>query len=133
MLAARLSEARRQGFPVTVAVVDVADLGAINREHGALAGDQVLAVLGSLLAGRFRREDVRGRLGDDSFLLGFSGADPDSMQRVLERIQDEFAAFRHEGLPELEARVDIGVAGYPRDGSSVSELIGRAWQRLNES
>ncbi len=133
-LASRLSEARRHGRILSVALLDIDRFKAVNDVHGHLVGDQVLAALGRLLGARFRLEDLRGRFGGEEFAIVFPGAPPSTAAGVLSRVLDEFRAMVFGGDGQtFSVAFSAGVSGYPGDGSSVDELLRAADRRLYEA
>ncbi len=94
------------GHPLSVLVLDVDFFKAINDAYGHLAGDEVLARLGSVLRENFRAQDVVGRIGGDEFAVLLPDADNGTAEALERRLLKEFAdgALPHGG------RVTIGSA-----------------------
>jgi len=67
-VAERRAMLRRFGEPYLVAVLDIDDLGAVNRSHGASAGDVVLAEVAERLTDVAGSESVF-RVGSDEFVV----------------------------------------------------------------
>jgi diguanylate cyclase (GGDEF)-like protein len=137
-LAQRVSEARRHGGVLSVALLDVDRFKGVNDAHGHLAGDRVLATLGRLLNERFRLEDLRARWGGEEFVVVFPGATVDTAAAVLRRVLVEFTRIRFRGDPdrggaEFGVTFSAGVASFPDDGSSVDALLRAADSRLYEA
>jgi diguanylate cyclase (GGDEF)-like protein len=133
-LASRLSEARRHGRTLSVALLDLDRFKSVNDAHGHLVGDQVLVALGRLLGARFRLEDLRGRFGGEEFAIVFPGAVPPTAAGVLARVLDEFRTMPFSSEHgEFFVTFSAGVAGFPDDGSSVDELLRAADRRLYEA
>jgi len=129
---ARLAEARRHHRPLTVAVLHVDGLREINALHGHLAGDEVLARCGRLLATRLRAEDLRGRWSGDELALAFGGQGTDTISGVIRRLENELAALRFTGADGRAFRVTAcaGLAALPEDGTTGDELFAVADRRL---
>jgi diguanylate cyclase (GGDEF)-like protein len=133
-LASRLSEARRHGRVLSVALLDIDRFKSVNDAHGHLVGDQVLVALARLLGARFRLEDLRGRFGGEEFALVFPAALPSTAAGVLSRVLDEFRAMPFRGESgEFFVTFSAGVAGFPEDGSSVDDLLRAADRRLYQA
>jgi diguanylate cyclase (GGDEF)-like protein len=126
--AQRLAQAERMNAALAVAVLDVDKFKKVNDTFGHLAGDRVLAGLGRLLSSRFRIEDVRGRWGGEEFVLCFPGADAERAQAMLQRIAADFRRmeFKSDSGEVFNVTFSAGVASFPGDGHSVSELIRHA-------
>jgi diguanylate cyclase (GGDEF)-like protein len=125
MLELELARAGRHGSEVSLAMFDIDDFRATNRDAGTEAGDQVLRHVAAVLAESVRLVDTVGRIGGDEFVLiapGSAGA------VVAQRVLDGIAA-----LPPVGGRVvtvSAGVARFPADGTDAQSLIGAATEGL---
>ena len=117
---------------LSVVLLDLDCFKRINDEHGHAAGDEVIARLGDLLRRRFRVEDLRGRWGGEEFLLVFPGADGAFAERATQRLLGEFAAveFLSDAGQPFHVTFTAGVAEYPADGASLSNLVRHADEQL---
>jgi diguanylate cyclase (GGDEF)-like protein len=74
--------------PLAVMQLDVDRFNrSVNHEYGHLAGDQVLAQLGSLLKATVRPGDSVGRYGGDLFLILAPRTGPQQAQALAERVR----------------------------------------------
>jgi diguanylate cyclase (GGDEF)-like protein len=125
ILELELARAARQGSELSLAMFDVDDFQATNRESGHEAGDDVLRRVASVLAETVRLVDTVARIGGDEFVLvapGSAGA------VVARRVLDGIAA-----LPAVGGRVisvSAGVARFPTDGTDAESLIAAATDGL---
>ncbi|MDP9343314.1 MAG: GAF domain-containing protein [Actinomycetota bacterium] len=121
-LAEELRRAARGRVPVSLALIDIDDFQRVNQQHGHLAGDHVLAGLGTLMRTESRPRDVVCRVGGEEFavIMPVTGsADAVSLAEALrERIAD--AAFN--GDP-TKVTVSIGVAEGPSQAAGPQELM----------
>jgi diguanylate cyclase (GGDEF)-like protein len=81
-----LGRARRSSLPLSVVVLDVDGLKAINDTRGHAAGDRLLRTITGRWAAAIRETDVLGRLGGDEFGLLLEGADEHEAEDVVERL-----------------------------------------------
>jgi PAS domain S-box-containing protein len=141
-----LEHAKRLQHQFALLLIDLDRFKVINDTLGHGAGDELLLQVGRRLVACVRHSDlvldgsaesagVRshraleavGRLGGDEFvaLLPEVGGDPDAervAQRVLEELREPFLVSGQECF----VTASVGVAIYPRDGSSVVDLLRNA-------
>jgi two-component system cell cycle response regulator len=67
-LALETARARRHGYALSVAMLDIDHFTRVNETHGGRAGDEVLRSLARTLAGCLRAGDVLYRYGGDEFV-----------------------------------------------------------------
>ena len=134
-LDARLSEAKRHGKPVSVALFDLDHFKQINDSYGHLAGDRVLATLGRLMERSFRAADLRGRWGGEEFTVALYGEPAATAARIIQRLLDEFRTIHFDtaGRPPFSVTFSVGVASYPADAGSLDALLDVADQRLYQA
>lgn len=130
-----LSESKRHGWPLTIALVDIDHFKKVNDTYGHLAGDTVVIGLANLLKRRFRPEDLRARWGGDEFILAFRKENIENVSRIISRTFEEFSSIRFHGDNGESFTVgnSCGLACYPEDGASLEELIRTADIRLYDS
>ena len=126
-LEAGLSFAQRHGHTYSIGLLRVTGLDGLDH----FAKRRLRTHLGRLIYGRFRREDVRGRWDDDTFVVGFDGSSARAVVEVLRRLQEDLAAQRLREPDELGfMRAAIGLSSYPLDGDTSRSLILTAHARL---
>jgi diguanylate cyclase (GGDEF)-like protein len=118
----RLAERYQQ--PMSLAVLDVDGLKAVNDEHGHHTGDRVMRKIGDILQKTFRGEDVVARWAGDEFVLGMYGMlRDDGVQRIAE-VLEAIRPLEFAGADGKTFRVTFsgGVAQFPDDGGDVHGL-----------
>lgn len=75
--------ARRNGEPLSVAIVDVDDFKTINDRFGHQAGDRVLREVAQAFRRRLRATDIFGRFGGDEFVVVLPGSDAATAAAVM--------------------------------------------------
>lgn len=111
-----LARARRADEPVTVAVIDVDGLKAINDAHGHAEGDSVLAQIARNWRRVLRPDDVLARIGGDEFALLLPSCGGPEAADVIERLR--------ERIP-VPHSCSVGLAGCNGD-EPAGELMRRA-------
>jgi diguanylate cyclase (GGDEF)-like protein len=109
----------RFDHPVSVALLDVDGLKAINDELGQEAGDETLRGVADLLLKHSRGIDVICRYGGDEFIVLLVETPKEAALRYAERIRGLIASRSFAGGRRLT--VSIGVACLPTDVSAVPE------------
>jgi diguanylate cyclase (GGDEF)-like protein len=109
-LAAELAAAQRHGRPVSVLVADVDLFKNVNDAHGHLAGDETLKMVGFVLRGAVRKEDVLARYGGEEFVVVARETPLEGARALAERIRRavERSHCTWQGH-ELGVTVSIGV------------------------
>lgn len=118
---------RRQRRPLGVALIDLDDFKQVNDLHGHLAGDQVLQQVAACIDGLTRRSDVLFRWGGEEFVLVCPDTDTEGMKNLAQKICHGIARLALPGeLKSLYLTASIGISLYPRDGTSLVDLVARA-------
>jgi diguanylate cyclase (GGDEF)-like protein len=68
-LASELAAAQRHARPVSLLLVDIDHFKSVNDRYGHLAGDEALKLVGTVLSGALRKEDVLARYGGEEFVV----------------------------------------------------------------
>lgn len=128
-----LRRARNYGFPMSVVLFDIDRFKRINDRYGHPAGDAVLRKLASFLRERTRSTDAVVRYGGEEFAVLMATADSDVAFEQADRIREELEklSFDVAGQADpIRVTVSGGVATYPQDGQTFTDLIAVADVRL---
>ena len=121
-----LRRARNYGFPMSVALFDIDRFKRINDRYGHPAGDAVLRKLASFLREQTRSTDAVVRYGGEEFAVLMATADSDVAFEQADRIRAELekTPFVVPGQAEpIRVTISGGVATYPQDGQTFTDLI----------
>lgn len=126
-LSQSLVESERNKEKTAVLFLDLDDFKKINDSLGHEVGDKLLIQSANRLNQAVRIGDTVGRLGGDEFIVLIKGIN--GQQVVLKTIESLLQAFRSpfnlDGR-ELILTASIGVAVYPEDGKTASDLLRNA-------
>lgn len=125
VLRAEIARSNRTNRAFSVLFLDMDGLKRINDEHGHLAGSRALVRLSEVIRTSCRAIDTPARFGGDEFAVVLPETPEAGGLVVLERINRKLLSSR--SAPQLS--VSGGVAVFPRDGSSPTQLL-RAADRL---
>jgi diguanylate cyclase (GGDEF)-like protein len=118
--------------PLSVMMLDLDDFKLVNDTFGHLFGDRVLTWAAELIRSTLRTSDIPARYGGDEFalILPDTGADDarSAAQRILEAFRDR--PFVDEQRGPVPIAASIGVATFPADGRTATDLIAAADRAL---
>ena len=126
LFSAELDRATRFNRPLAVIMADLDLLREVNNQYGHLAGDTVLAGIGQIIRQTMRDYDISGRFGGEEFALVAPETEPHMAEVLAERLRQSIADARFPvgaDATEISVTMSLGVACFPRDGATMSELI----------
>ena len=132
LLEDRLSQAilyaQRYDRWVTVVFIDLDNFKLVNDTLGHNAGDELLKIVASRMVECVRATDTVVRLGGDEFVIVLfdQPANVDLISQSLQKIRAAIAEPVHLGEHQLRATASIGIANYPKDGTSTETLLANA-------
>ncbi|HUP54418.1 MAG TPA: GAF domain-containing protein, partial [Methylomirabilota bacterium] len=114
--------------PLSVLMLDLDDFKLVNDTFGHLFGDRVLTWAAEVIRSTLRQSDIAARYGGDEFALILPETDADEARRAAERILEAFREqpFVGEQRGPVPVAASIGVATFPTDGRTGTELIAAA-------
>lgn len=119
-----IEQARRHHDRAAVLFVDLDRFKNVNDSFGHPAGDELLRAIAVRLRGGLRNEDTLARAGGDEFVVvleSLQSADVAASvaQKLIRLVQQPFVLSRGQ---EVIVSASVGVALYPDDGETVTEL-----------
>jgi diguanylate cyclase (GGDEF)-like protein len=124
-LDAEVSRARRNNQPLTVMVLDLDELKAINDRYGHLEGNRLLREVAGGLKANCREYDYVARMGGDEFVVLISGARPSDAENRVEEFRHVVAGIGIQSF-DKPLSASIGVAHFPQDGGDAEGLLAEA-------
>ena len=125
-----------KGFqrPLSVVMIDLDGMRAINEKHGHRVGDLVLAAFGKFLLEQARASDLPARIGGDEFAVILPDAGEGAAQSAVNRLLaalEKTTLFERDDL-SIKLTAAIGLAGYPWTAETEDEIIRRATASMVE-
>ncbi|MDO6694712.1 EAL domain-containing protein [Aliiglaciecola sp. 3_MG-2023] len=122
-----LIEAKRTNQKAVVIFLDLDDFKKVNDSLGHEIGDKLLVKAAHRLTQVVRKEDTVGRLGGDEFIVLLKGfSNHNDVLTIAENLLKVFRTpFKLAGR-ELMLTLSIGIAIYPENGNSASDLLRNA-------
>lgn len=117
-----LANAKRQGSPLALVLMDIDLFKRVNDQHGHLTGDACLEVFAERMRQVFRRDnDILLRMGGEEFAVLMPGTDLEHAQQMAEQfracIADNPLQAREHSL-NLTTSLGVGTFEAARDSSS---------------
>lgn len=122
-----LKDAKRNKDKVAVLFLDLDDFKKVNDTLGHEFGDKLLIEAAARLTKVIRKSDTVGRLGGDEFIILLKGlTSAEHVQPVADNLINEFRRPFVIENRELLLTSSIGIALYPDDASTSSNLLRNA-------
>jgi two-component system cell cycle response regulator len=118
-----------RGRPVSVLLIDVDHLGAVNHAYDHGVGDEVLREIARRISSNLRSLDLSCRFGGEEFVAAFPGADAAIAHRIAERLRSHVGDHPfpiHTGNGLLAVTISIGSATTSPCGDTADALLERA-------
>ncbi len=121
---------------LSLIILDIDDFKVYNDALGHQAGDRILKDLALLLKNQSRKMDHVCRYGGEEFAIILPSADIKEAMFIAERLRENIekqAFLNQEILPQKTLTASLGVATFPDNGATSSELIRNADKALYEA
>lgn len=115
-----MARARRNGSPLSVAILDIDHFKSYNDTHGHLAGDEVLRACARAWDSCLRGEDTIVRFGGEEFLVLLPETPPEQATEIVERLRT---------TTPMGQSCSAGLACWDY-AESIDDLLGRADKAL---
>jgi diguanylate cyclase (GGDEF)-like protein len=118
-LNAEIGRARRYGFSLALALIDIDDLKDVNARFGQAAVDTVLQAYAHEIMTRFRSYDMVARYGDDQFAVLMPNTQREGAAHAVEKAQKQAADtyIQYDGhnmpLPSFSSVLTVYAHGEP--------------------
>jgi len=122
-------EIRRYGRTAktfAVLLLDLDGLKKINDQYGHVVGSVAICRVAEVLHLSCRETDTAARYGGDEFALVLTESTAESATVVAQRVAERLS----QDAEEPRISVSIGVAEFPRDGTTIEQLLSAADQAL---
>jgi len=122
----QIKTAEKTGKRFSIIFIDLNGFKIINDTAGHLVGDEILKVCALRLQNIFRTRTPIARVGGDEFLVLLPDVDCDGAAIAVDRIFQSFSHAIKIKESSWQVGCSVGVAVYPKDGVTVSDLVRNA-------
>lgn len=136
LLEQEIVRAKRYPQFISLLMIDIDDFKRYNDVHGHLAGDEVLRKVGGILKAQVREADFVARYGGEEFAMLLPETNRKESIVPAQRLREMIEKTSFEGediLPLGRLTVSVGVATYPDDAQTKTDLIRTADEALYEA
>ena len=117
-------ESKKQNQEFSLLFLDLDGFKAINDNLGHQAGDELLQNVAARLISSVRDGDIVSRRGGDEFVILLKElSDKEDITNICQRMINEVSRPYFLGQKEGNISTSIGVARYPMDGKTPSEIL----------
>lgn len=127
-LISELSRAQRHNHPLTLLMIDLDYMKAVNDKYGHPCGDMVLRRVAETIRAACRDADFAARYGGEEFMVILPETPLEGGVQAAERIREQIAAVEFLEIGRVTA--SVGVANYPANAGEREDLIRIADQAL---
>jgi len=124
MIDTEISRHSRYGGVFTLAILDLDSFKSYNDRYGHLSGDNLLKEVGKIIKSAIRNADHAFRYGGDEFAILLPQTSIDDALQVIERVREKIDKELDSG--EIHVTTSIGLASWPDDGISHTDIIAAA-------
>lgn len=117
--------------PLTLVLFDIDHFKKINDTYGHQAGDEVLKKISNILVSNVREFDFVARYGGEEFVIILPQTDKEKGISISENIRNKIKMLEFKSNSQsFKITVSIGIAEFPREATSKSQLIRICDERL---
>jgi diguanylate cyclase (GGDEF)-like protein len=129
-----ISNLRRDGTELAIALVDIDHFKEINDQYGHHIGDLALKGFADLIGKKLRSHDIFGRIGGEEFIIILPQTTSEQALLITERLRElvESHIFKLEGH-EIKITASFGVAACSPEIDTLQELMPYADKALYHS
>jgi len=123
-----LGEAQRQKQPLSIIFIDLDHMKEVDDTYGHLLGGQALKEVADRISALIQLPDMASRYGGDEYVIILPGKGAEAAAKLAEDIRQAIAAEPFLTGHKLSCRItaSIGIAAFPRHGSTTDELLSQA-------
>lgn len=130
-----LANAKRNQLPVSIMMVDLSELKALNQDKHVIHLDSFIQKAGQFLKTSIRASDVACRWSEDKFLVTFNNCQQDKATSIAESLRINMEHLLHKELTShttTQIRISAGLTDYYAN-DTVESLLERAERALTHA
>jgi len=136
LLQTEIQKAKENNLPLSLIMLDIDNFKNYNDTMGHQTGDQILSEIAKILRDYSRKIDWVCRYGGEEFAIILPQTTKKEAFLIAEQLREKIQNYPfiyEEIMPEKRITVSCGVASFPEDGTTSSELISCADKHLYQA
>jgi diguanylate cyclase (GGDEF)-like protein len=136
LLQTEIQKAKENNLPLSLIMLDIDNFKNYNDTMGHQTGDQILSEIAKILRDYSRKIDWVCRYGGEEFAIILPQTTKKEAFLIAEQLREKIQNYPfiyEEIMPEKRITVSCGVASFPEDGTTNSELISCADKHLYQA
>jgi len=136
LLNKEIQNAQEKNLPLSLIMLDIDNFKTYNDTLGHQAGDQILVEISKILRDYSRKIDWVCRYGGEEFAIILPQTPKKEALSIAEQLRkkvEEYPFIYEEVMPGKKITVSCGIASFPEDGKTNSELIASADKYLYQA
>jgi diguanylate cyclase (GGDEF)-like protein len=128
-----INKAEETQSSLSVFLFDLDHFKNYNDVNGHLAGDEALKITGRLMRSNTRDDDIAARYGGEEFVVILPNTPKDGAFKAADKLRqalEDFPFPNGKAQPLGRMTISGGVASFPMDGRTSTDLIGAADEAL---
>ena len=126
-----LASAKNDSSPASLIYLEIKNLHWISREYGSDTGNSILRMIANCIKPELRETDILVRFGNRAFLAFLPGVREDQALSCVQRLKQQVKK-QSLSLGDRSLSIDCaaGSSSYPKDGSTIFDLLQSAQQSI---
>jgi len=136
LLNKEIQNAQEKNLPLSLIMLDIDNFKTYNDTLGHQAGDQILVEISKILRDYSRKIDWVCRYGGEEFAIILPQTPKKEALSIAEQLRkkvEEYPFIYEEVMPGKKITASCGIASFPEDGKTNSELIASADKYLYQA
>ncbi|MEN4046518.1 diguanylate cyclase [Sulfurimonas sp. NWX367] len=127
IFAYELSQVKRYGYPLSLAIADIDHFKLFNDRYGHLVGDEILKLVANILTSCTRSADTIARWGGEEFVMLLPQTALNDAQLLLEKCRKKVEELHAQEYGKIT--LSFGVTAYKK-GDTLKSMLQRADEAL---
>lgn len=122
LLSQELAEAEANHTKVSVLILDINEMGQINRDYGHSKGDEVIKVVANKINENIKKQDIAARYGGDKISVILRNMNAEEAKYMAEYLTYSLSCCLVDDIGPIN-KVSVGISTFPDDSMDKEKLL----------